>query len=366
MAGGAVEPDRLARVLERLRAAADSSGFLAFDRFQEIALYAKGIGYYDAPGRALGSAGDFYTAAHVSPLFGATVGDRVVAEFERIGRPRRFRVAELGPGDGTLARTVLETVAARLPDTTEFEYLLVERSRPLRERAMAALSASPSHDRVVVADSVGADGPFEGVVVANEVLDAQPHRRLVRHDGAFAELGVRWNGTRFVEAEGPYLPAPPSGIPENLPTGTVVELSAVAEALLREVGDQLDRGAAILLDYGADERDLLLGHPHGTLQAIQRHRALADPYAEPGAADLSLFVNFTRIRAAAARAGLRETAYGPQSEALARWGFEARFQGALAAAGGAEAEVRLRLATKNLLFGFENFRVLELAAGPPT
>ncbi len=54
---------------DRLRSAADASGFVPFDRFMDIALYAEGVGFYARAGPTLGPRGDFYTAAHVHPLF---------------------------------------------------------------------------------------------------------------------------------------------------------------------------------------------------------------------------------------------------------------------------------------------------------
>jgi len=211
---------------------------------------------------------------------------------------------------------------------------------------------------------VGADGPFRGVVLANELLDAQPVRRLVWNGTAWEEGGVRLEGGRFVGAtSGTVRPMPSPELPRGLAAGTVVEISPMAEAFVREVADHLADGLCILLDYGMDQSELVVAHPTGTLSAVQRHRFVPDPFADPGGSDLSVFVNFTRVRAAATAAGLREVAFQRQAEALARWGFERLLDGALHGAPSAEAEVRIRLAAKNLLFGFERFHVLEWA--PP-
>ncbi len=350
------ETERLARVEVALRAAGDPEGFVPFDRFVEIALYLPSDGFY-ATGHRLGAAGDFYTASHVHPVFGRSLGRRIFEEFERIGRPDRFRVVEVGPGDGTLALDILEEVGPRLPARTSFTYALVERSPYLGAGAMERLARAGDVRR---SDSLGADGPFEGVVVANELLDALPFRRLVRRGRAWKEVGVRWGKDRWEWAESSERDLPPPPLPETAEDGTIVEVSPSAEALVREIGDHLENGAAILLDYGAEESELARGRPSGTLAAVRDHRNLPDPLEEPGSADLSAFVNFTRVRAAAERSGLTETAYGPQREALVRWGIEDAIRDAMASAGTSEAEVKTRLAVKNLLFGFENFQVLEL------
>lgn len=357
----AAEADRQRAVLERLRGAADAAGFLPFDRFMEIALYARGVGYYEAEGRSIGASGDFYTAGQVHPLFGASLAGALRADLERLPGREGRQVVELGAGEGRLAEAVLTTLDREMGEGAEFEYVLVERSAALRDRAMERLSALPGAGRVRVAESLSAYGPVRGVVIANELLDAQPVRRFRRRSGEWAELGVRWDGERFTWAVGGFAPAS-LGLPSEALEGTVLEVSPGAEAIVREVGDGLEAGAAYLIDYGAEEGELLAGHPRGTLQAVRAHRPSEDPLEAPGSSDLSAWVNFTRVRRAARQAGLAERAFDRQREALVRWGVEGRLAEARAGAGSPEARVRLDLLAKNLLFGFENFQVLELTA----
>jgi SAM-dependent MidA family methyltransferase len=111
-----------------------------------------------------------------------------------------------------------------------------------------------------------------------------------------------------------------------------------------------------------DESEILTAHPSGTLAAVRRHQVVHDPTSDPGSVDLSVFVNFTRLRAAAAAAGLQEVAFRRQAEALGAWGFQALLEEAVRSAPTPEAEVRVRLSAKNLLFGFDRFYAWELSA----
>ncbi|MCI4361508.1 MAG: SAM-dependent methyltransferase, partial [Thermoplasmata archaeon] len=316
------EGARLARVAEAIRRRADADGFVPFDEFQAVALYAPGDGYYEAPGRILGAQGDFYTAAHASPVFGDTVAARIVQEFERLERPGRFRVVELGPGDGTLARTILERIGPALGSAGEWEYVLVERSASLRDLAIDRLRASAWQAHVRAATSLAADGQFVGVVIANEFFDALPARRLRFGHGEWKEMGVRWREDRFVGATGDLRPIVGPPIPPSAADGAILEFSPAADGYVRELSDHLAAGAALVLDYGTLETELLERHPPGTLQAIRGHRMLDDPLERPGSADLSVFVDFSRLRASAGGVGLGETFFGSQAEALGRWGFE--------------------------------------------
>ncbi|MCI4321346.1 MAG: SAM-dependent methyltransferase [Thermoplasmata archaeon] len=346
---------------ERLRAAADG-GVLRFDRFVEIVLYSAG-GFYDSSDAPFGPEGSFYTAAHTTPLFGAALARRLQAERERLGNPAHFRVVEAGPGDGTLA---LDVARALPSDGAGWEWTFVERSSKLRralaERVRAATAATSVS--FTFADSVSECGPFAGAVVANELLDALPFRRLTWRGGAWRELGVRWDGQTWQWAEGPDAPTIPG---EALPPAeeeSRYELLERADGFVREVADHLSAGTAIFLDYGASTDELLRGHRAGTLAAVRSHRPV-EPLAQPGTADLSAFVDFTRLRAAAVRAGLVERAFRRQAEALGAWGFPQLLAAREKSASDSQEAVKLRLQAKNLLFGFETFHVLELGAPEP-
>lgn len=358
------EAERPARLDAELQRAAGDEGFLPFDRFMEIALYSETSGYYARPSSPLGTRGDFYTAAHVHPLFGQTIAHRLDAVRRAVPGRGPFRVVELGAGDGTLGTALLPALSAREGPGT-IEYVIVERSRSLRDRTLARLDpvARAAGIALSAMGSVGAEGPFTGAVVANEVLDAQPARRLRWTGLGWHELGVRKAGDRWIGAQSdPVTAVPGPPLPQPRSPGTIVEISPMAEGLVREIGDHLTGGLALLIDYGMEETELLAAHPAGTLSGVRSHQPVPDPFDRPGETDLSVFVNFDRIRAAAARAGLVEIAYRSQAESLGAWGFPALRDAALRNVGSSEAEVRLRLTVKNLLYGFERFRVLELAA----
>jgi SAM-dependent MidA family methyltransferase len=352
---------RSLRVTDRLRAASGANGFLPFDQFMEIALYEEADGFYERRRSPLGPGGEFYTAAHVHPIFGATLGQRIRAVRAALGNPRPFPVMELGPGDGTLAADIAHTLAR---DPPGLEYVLVDRSSSRLREAEAKLREKPGSIPVRTSESVGADGPFVGVIIANEFLDAQPARRLRWSGADWRELGIRVRDGTVEPAEGELLRAVPGpALPTPEKPDVVFEFSPLAEGTVREVADHLSEGSAIFLDYGMEESELLLGHPGGTLAAVRDHRFLENPLDSPGTADLSTFVNFSRIRRSANSGGLREVSFRSQAESLGTWGFPEVLDSAVRSAGSPEAEVRLRLAAKNLLFGFDRFRVLELA--PP-
>jgi len=345
----------------RLRSAADEDGFLPFDRFMEISLYDRGRGFYDRASTRFGRAGDFYTAAHVHALFGVTLAHHFSELRKSAGSPSPFRIVEVGPGDGTLAADIRTGLESSASGAGAWEYVLVERSARLRAVIESRLGQSGAGQVPWrFAPSVSAGGPFQGVLLANELLDAFPFRRFQMLDSGWGEIGV------VVPPEGPVRSETresnqteaPTDLPAPAERGTVLEISPSMEAWIRELGDHLVGGRAVLIDYGAEEETLRLRGSAGTLEAIREHRSV-DPLSRPGTADISAWVNFTRVRRAARAAGFKETFYGPFSEAMLRWGLDdvrARLE---IGADPVEA-VKLRLAQKSFLFGFESFKVLEL------
>ncbi|HYK92772.1 MAG TPA: SAM-dependent methyltransferase [Thermoplasmata archaeon] len=359
------EPVR--RITSLLRQHADPSGWLRFDRFMDLALYTEGAGFYTRPDVRLGRAGAFYTAAHTTPLFGATLAKRAAEEFRALGRPANFQVVEVGAGDGTLF-TDFMAAARRDPDLGEarWTYRLVERSPALtgRLRERTASTDRPTGVSVEPASTVSEVGPFQGLLFGNELLDAFPVRRFTRVGGELVELGVQVGAPRLDWASRPVTDAP-AGVPPVPALGEdeVFEVTPRAEAFLREIADLLLEGTAIFLDYGDSESELRHRFPRGSLSAIRGHRVVDDALEHLGETDLSANVNFTRMRSAAARAGLHEIAYESQSSALGRWGFAEARDEWLRTAKDPETSVRRALGAKNLLFGFSSFRVLELGAG---
>src|SRR6185312_14025568 len=170
-----------ALIAERARAA---GGWIPFEQFMELALYAPGLGYYSAGSVKLGPGGDFVTAPEISDLFSRCVARQCAQVLGGEGE-----ILELGAGTGRMAAVILESlaVAGKLPE----RYAILEVSADLAQRQKERLGRLPRElrERVVWLDRLP-DRPIEGVILANEVLDALPCRRFTLREGAVRELGV--------------------------------------------------------------------------------------------------------------------------------------------------------------------------------
>jgi NADH dehydrogenase [ubiquinone] 1 alpha subcomplex assembly factor 7 len=291
-------------------------------------------GYYTTRD-PFGPRGDFITAPEISQMFGELVGLWCVAQWQRLGEPEPFVLAEIGPGRGTLMADALRAAKLVPGFIRSCRVHLIENSAMLRQAQAQALTSVAIEWHADFATLPA--GPL--LLVANEFLDALPVRQLVRALDGWHERRVDLAGDgetlRFVLDRAPITDAelvPPAL--RQAPPDALIELRPAATELAQALARRLaaDGGAALFIDYG-----------HGangcgeTLQAVRRHgrHELLD---EPGAADLSAHVDFAAFAAAATEAGGR--AWGPvtQGDWLRALGIEARAATLLAKADAAQSE----------------------------
>ncbi len=307
-------------VLAALRArVAARGGWIGFDEYLEVVLYTPGLGYYSAGAAKFGAAGDFITAPELSPLFGACVA-RACAPLLAGGG----EILELGAGSGALAESLLLRLAEL--DALPTRYGILEVSADLRERQCARLAALPPELRARLhwLDALP-PRPLRGLILANEVADALPFQCFTATASGYAERGVTldadgkpcWAARPAAPALQSELAALSVSLPAPLATGYRGEVCLRLRAWLRGLADSLESGAVLLFDYGLGRSELYhRQRDDGTLRCHYRHRAHDDPFWHPGLQDITAWVDFTRLAAAAADAGLQVAGYCTQTAFL--------------------------------------------------
>lgn len=316
-----------------------AGGWISFARYMELALYAPGLGYYSAGSRKFGSAGDFVTAPEISPLFARCIA-RQLAQLHGEGL---HTILEIGAGSGVLAAEFLLQMEALgcVPDG----YLILELSGDLRERQKAAIArrAPALLDRVHWLDVL--PGRFEGVILANEVLDATPAHRVRSTSSSVEEMGVglaskppspsiplpRGEGRNPTSLAGEirFIASPRTAAGEllsattalALPDGYETEVNLTARALVTSLARLLTRGVMLFIDYGFPAREFY--HPQrssGTLMCHYRHHAHDDPFAFVGLQDITTHVDFSAVAAAAHNGGAVLLGYATQAQFLINCG----------------------------------------------
>ena len=303
-----------------------AGGWLPFQEFMRLALYAPGLGYYAAGAHKLGAGGDFVTAPELSPVFGRCVATQCADVLSQL---EGGDLIEIGAGTGALAEQVLLTLDSLgvLPT----RYRILEISPDLRERQHERLCGLPEslYRRVEWLDAPPQD-PCQGIILANEVIDALPVTRLRGSKEGPEVLGVSMSADRVVEAARPASPAEVARLGEmaiTLEMNQEIEWCPYLPQWLESITSFLSRGVVLFFDYGESRRHLYTpDRPRGTLVAFHRHRIHNDPYRHLGLQDLTAWVDFTAVAEAAVAAAFGVAGYTTQSCFLLACGFEAHLQ----------------------------------------
>jgi SAM-dependent MidA family methyltransferase len=320
---------------------------ITFARFMDLALNHPDLGYYRSPENRPTREGDFLTAPETHPIFGWTLARRLEHFWAELDRPSPFRLVEYGSGSGTLALTLLEGFrrhgrldlleAVRYTPVESNQHRLEDLARRFDEAGRARLLALPSPGASARGTASAGAVSVDGVLIANEFLDALPVHRVLLRGGTLSELFVAEHETSFQEESRLALVVGEPSTPDlaarladdgvSLAEGQVAEICLGLEPWLAEVSERLERGFVLILDYGYEASELY--GPHhlaGTLLGYRGHRVVDDPLAEPGSVDLTAHVDFTALPRLGKRHGLRTVASATQSEFLVAAGLEAEWE----------------------------------------
>ncbi len=308
-----------------------NGGWLPFDRFMEMALYAPGLGYYANDLRKFGlfpsedivSGSDFVTAPELTPLFGQTLAKQVA---QALQHTQTTEIWEFGAGSGALALQLLSALEQLGQPVSR--YTIVDLSSSLRQRQQETLAAFG--DKVHWANAL--PDAMQGVVVGNEVLDAMPVKLLARVKSNWYERGVIVKSDsaskhEFDWQDRPTELRPPLEVDAGQDIGHdyLTEIHPQAEAFMRTLAHKLTRsplgGAAFFIDYGFPEAEYF--HPQrymGTVMCHQGHQADGDPLEQVGRKDITAHVNFTGVALAAQDEDLSTLGYASQGRFLLNCG----------------------------------------------
>jgi len=339
-----VAAELAAIVVERVR----RRGPLPFDEVVDLALYHPTHGFYGR-GHGAGRQRDFLTSPEVGPLFGAVIARALDTWWAAIGEPDPFVVVEAGAGVGTLAAAV---VAAGPRCAPVLRYLLVERSEVLRRHPAKGLHVEPASLVLGPASDDEADpvpgravavgdrprdcllggsaaraggprlaslpelpvGPFDGVVIANELLDnlafgllhrsghvavgpGVPKRdqNALRQPGGWDEVRVGEDLAEVLVPAAPELAVEADRWAPGAPEGARIPLQRAAGAWLRAALTCLRRGRVVVIDY-ADTTPSLARRPWTEWARTYRaHGRGAGPLADLGDQDVTCEVALDQL-----------------------------------------------------------------------
>lgn len=339
---------------------ASCGGVIGFNEYMHMALYQPGLGYYSGNAIKFGALGDFVTAPEISPLFGNCLASQCAA---LIGQGCAARILEFGAGSGKLCGQILRA----LPGLER--YLILDLSAELKQRQRDALRGGLEPELFAKIEWLsGLPEVFDGIVLANEVLDAMPVHLLVKQH-QWQELGVGYDGQRFdwrSLAPGERLLREIRDIESRrgeLPDDYRCEINLNFKPWFSALAQSCRQAAVLIIDYGYEQSEFY--HParnRGTLECYFQQRVHSDPLIYPGLQDITAYVDFDACADAAETGGFEIMGLVPQRDFLLANGLLEGAQ-SLAADGGIQEQLALSQQIKTLSMPDEmgeRFKVLAM------
>ena len=351
----------------RIREEISLDGMIPFSQYMEMALYEPGLGYYSAGLHKLGKSGDFITAPELGSLFAGCLANQVAELADSLGN---YDILEIGAGTGQLAADLLQELA---PDKLPDHYLVLERSADLQavQRERIAAAAPGLLDRVEWLDQPPTT-PWQGVLIANEVLDALVVERFRMGKEGVEQLCVvqqddqfTWASRQAPERLKLAVERVMAGLETRLQSGYRSEINLNTAHWLNATTSQMERGLALFIDYGYPRAEFYLPErSDGTMMCHYRHRAHDDVFFWPGLQDITAWVDFTALAEAADTCELDVEGYTSQAMFLLGCGLDRILTGhsSNGADGGLALSAQARQLTLPGMMG-EKFQVMGLGRG---
>ncbi len=296
-----------------------AQGPMSLSTYMNLCLTHPTMGYY-RKSDPLGRTGDFITAPEISQMFGEMLGVWVAQIWQQLDKPKRFTLAELGPGRGTLMADMARIFQSVPGLVDALNVQLLETNPVLKQQQANNIKGASLNWVEEIHQLKACEGPL--IVVANEFFDALPIKQFQYVNGNWYERLVGLKDDKRSWGLSPT-PMPADAFPPQLgkpAENAIWEMAYPAQKNMEELGAIVAEktGAILAIDYGYAETQT-----GETLQALEKHQ-MVDPLANPGDADLTTHVDFQALTEKLDREKLNICPLITQGDFLKAMGIELR------------------------------------------
>lgn len=297
-----------AYIIEQIKA---QDGQITFEQYMHHALYAPSLGYYNAGSIKFGAGGDFITAPELGSLFAQCLAKQCM---QILGPLNKRNILEIGAGSGKLACDLLQELQKNNLHITN--YYILELSADLRNRQQDLIfKTCPQFAPLVHWLDHLPSTPLDGVIIANEVVDAMPISRFYLANDLLQEYYVTFTGSNFatkianatIKLKNAF---EATNLAAFISQPYTSEINLWIQAWISSLNACLNQGAILLCDYGFPRAEYY--HPQrnsGTLMCHFQHRSHDNPFIHIGLQDITAHVDFTAIAEAASNCNLEVAGY---------------------------------------------------------
>ncbi len=264
----------------------NNSKYLPVDNFFYNVLYNKNFGYYNLK-QPFGNSGDYVTSPTISNLFSEMIAIWIISTWEKIGKPKKLNIVELGPGDGSLTKTILN-ISKKFPKFDNAKNLYLYEISNFLKKLQKKNIMSKDVKWIRNFDKIK-NGPI--IFFGNEFFDAIPIKQFKRKKNLLHEKYLFLNKNYQIKEifkKAAYQDIKKINSYKTFKNLKFIEYPKSGLIELQKVINKIEKskGCLLLIDYGYTK-----SNNKNTLQSVFKHKKNFI-FNNLGKADVTSHVNF--------------------------------------------------------------------------
>ncbi len=265
---------------------------IPLDKFIDIALYNKQLGYYENK-KIFSRAGDFITSPFISSIFSEMISIWIVSYWIYLKKPKKINILELGPGNGLMINQIINSLKKIKTFDANFNIYLHEKSESLIKVQKENLN---NFKNIVWIKNINKIKQYPTIIIANEFFDAFPIKQFFKINSNWHEqcISFKDNIKKIIY----YKNKINNNILKkyskffNINKSKIIEYPVKIENYLNSISKIIKKNNGIFLtfDYGYSD---IVGK--NTLRAIKKHK-IVDLLKEYTDCDITFDINFNILK----------------------------------------------------------------------
>ncbi len=265
---------------------------IPLDKFIDIALYNKQLGYYQNK-KIFSRDGDFITSPFISSIFSEMISIWIVSYWIYLKKPKKINILELGPGNGLMINQIINSLKKIKTFDANFNIYLHEKSESLIKVQKENLN---NFKNIVWIKNINKIKQYPTIIIANEFFDAFPIKQFFKINSNWHEqcISFKDNIKKIVycknKINNDYLKKYSKFF--NINKSKIIEYPVKIENYLNSISKIIKKNNGIFLtfDYGYSD---IVGK--NTLRAIKKHK-IVDLLKEYTDCDITFDINFNILK----------------------------------------------------------------------
>ena len=294
------------------------SGEIPLDKFIDLSLYNKKIGYYMKK-NPFGKKGDFITAPNISRLFSEMIAIWIISFWKNLGSPRNFNLIELGAGNGEMMKVLLESFQ-NFPSFLESCNIIIHEKSPILIKIQ---KEKLSKSKIIWVSQINKIKKNPSIFIANEFFDAMPIRQFRKQGNIWYEKFVNFENyskASFIEKKTDIKKIEKRLNFKISQNQNFIEYSEFGFDYLKNISNIIKKntGGLLIIDYGYLEKKM-----KNTLQAVSNHK-FANILDNIGGVDITHNINFELFKKFTQKLGGLDNNLNTQKNFLIKMGIKER------------------------------------------